>query len=253
MKTIHPSTAYVELGSSEEDSSGPWEVPLETIGGIEALPVLKSSDGMLMAFNEAKLLFDPGGENEQEIETLNGIPDDTVDNENSNDTPLPDRNKASRPSVNEGGVESKEPNFAVFTKAVQLKLQGKIKSKKNQTKLPCFMIHVTPTKNEAQLNHMEIPEITSPMMQTNNSKNLAFQLNLQEMKNYKNTKITNKMRQKFGLENEYEEESSAMMKTVIFVCIEKCRTFKNPVEKTVGCNSVNHLKVPEDEVIIKKD
>ena len=202
--------------------------------------------------SETKLLFDPGGENVYENEISNGIPDDTVDDEYSNGTPLPDRSKASRLGVNEGGVESKEPNLAVFTKAVQLKLQEKIKSKKNQTKLPCFMIHVTATENEAQLAHMQVPEITSPMMQTNNSKNLAFELDLQEMKIYKNTTITNKMKHESGPKNEYEEESSAIMETVLFECMEKSRTFGNPVEKTVGCNSVNQLKVPEEKITIKE-
>ena len=73
---------------------------------------------MLVAFMEAKLLFEPGGKHAYENETPTndfGIPD-TVDEEKySNGAPLPDNNKSSRSEENEGGVESKEPNDAVFT------------------------------------------------------------------------------------------------------------------------------------------
>ena len=39
------------------------------------------------------------------------------------------------------------------------------------------------------------------------------------MKIYKNTTITNEMKQEFDPENEYEQESSAMMETVLFVYV----------------------------------
>ena len=74
----------------------------------------------------------------------------------SDDVPLPDNKKSSRSEENEGGVESKSPNDAVFTKAVQMKLkQNIIKSKKYQI-LPCFMIHVAATENEVQ-NGRKLP------------------------------------------------------------------------------------------------
>ena len=91
-------------------------VPLDTTGGIEAHPILRSSDGMLVAFSDAKLLLDPSGEddygNETPIDDVS-IHDDIVDDgRRSNGALLPDINKASSPgenaSVNGGGVQSKE-------------------------------------------------------------------------------------------------------------------------------------------------
>ena len=81
------------------------------------------------------------------------------------------------------------------------------------------MIHVTATENAARLIHTKFPESTSPRMQTNSSPKQAFEIDLQSVKIYINTTVNpNNMKHEFAQENEYEEESSAMLKTVLFSC-----------------------------------
>ena len=104
---------------------------------------------MLVAFMESKLVFVPGGKHTYENEDPNNdfcIPDTFDGGKYSDDIPLPDNKISSRSEENEGGVESKSPNDAVLTKAVQLKLnQSMIKTEKYQI-LPFFMIHVAATE-----------------------------------------------------------------------------------------------------------
>ena len=187
------------------------------------------------------------------------MPDTLDGGKYSDDVPLPDNKKSSRSEENEGGVESKSPNDAVFTKVVQLKLkQSIIKSNQYQI-LPCFMIHVTATENEVQMIHTKFPQITSPRMQTNSTTKQAFEMDIQAMKIYINTMVSpNNMKHEFAPENEYEEESSAILKTVLFLFVEKSKTFKqlisliNPVEETNECNFAHNLNVPEDGVTMEE-
>ena len=71
----------------------------------EVFAILRGSDGISVAFTDAKLVFDPSGEVKYD------------DERRSNGDLLPDTNKASSPgenaSVNGGGVESKEKDGAV--------------------------------------------------------------------------------------------------------------------------------------------
>ena len=63
------------------------------------LPILRSSDGMLVAFMEAKLLFEPGGKHAYENETPTndfGIPDTVDEGKYSNGASLTDNNELSR-------------------------------------------------------------------------------------------------------------------------------------------------------------
>ena len=126
-------------------------------------------------------------------------------------------------------MESKEGNDAVFSQAVQLKLkQKRIRDHKFQTKLPCLTIHVIATEDEAQLIHTNIEKTPTEMKSSNYETNASGK----------------------------HESSAKMLKSVLSLCVEESRTFKhlihlmNPMEETDGCNSVNHLKVPEDEVTI---
>ena len=142
VKSKYPSNASVSLVPLGENTSDPLEeaVPLET-EEIEVPPILRSSDGMLVAFMEPKLLFDPGGEHtydDEDWSTECGLPDTFDEGRYLDDVPLPEK-MSSRSEENEDGVVSKSPKTAVRTKAVQLNLNESMNISKSIKYYPILL------------------------------------------------------------------------------------------------------------------